>query len=381
MHIPRRSSLFIILFSTVFFSTIIILFIYSYLFMKPEQFTTEITPETKTTLIAGGCFWCVESDIRKLPGIIDATSGYAGGTSENPTYENYAAGGHREVVLITYDPSVRNFADIIIYTIKHMDPTDAGGSFYDRGVQYGPALYYQTNDELEIINKIIYEIDKYGPYSMPLAISVETRPHFWPAEEYHQNYANGLVSKIQYNYYRRASGRDAFIAQHWGEDTGPTLPWHNNNTNTNWQSFSKPNDDELRARLSSEAYRVTQQDKTERADSSPLNKEWRTGIYVDVVSGEPLFSSQDKFDSGTGWPSFTKPIIPTAVTEHTDTKFFMTRTEVRSAIADSHLGHVFTDGPVDQGGLRYCMNGAALRFIPLEDMEKEGYEEFVTKVQ
>jgi peptide methionine sulfoxide reductase msrA/msrB len=346
----------------------------------PERETTGSS--TKKMLVAGGCFWCVESDLEKLAGVIEVVSGYAGGTTENPTYENYSKNGHKEVVEVTYDAEVVSFREIAIYALKHMDPTDGEGSFYDRGVSYGPALYYETDAEKELLDSLIATIDQNGPYEKPLATAVLTRPPFWPAEDYHQNYYKGTLSSLKYQYYRNGSGRDAFITKHWGEDTGPTLPWEKTNQNPmttiNWKDYVKPNKETLKQTMEALAYKVTQEDGTERAGTHPYDKEYGRGIYVDILSGEPLFSSRDKFDSGTGWPSFTAAIKPGAVTEHEDNTFFTTRTEVRSAIADNHLGHVFPDGPRDRGGLRYCMNGVALRFIPEADMVASGYSEYLS---
>ena len=334
--------------------------------------------ETKTMLVAGGCFWCVESDLEKLSGVITAVSGYAGGSTENPTYENYGSGGHREVVEVEYNPMVVSFEEILIYTMKHMDPTDPEGSFGDRGVYYSPAFYYESEAEKEIINNLIKEIDENGPYDKPLAIAVEERPTFYQAEDYHQDYYKGTVSRLKYKYYRAASGRDQFIEQYWGDDTGPDLPWkEDTNNNSAWQDFVKPSDEELRAQLTAIQYKVTQQEGTERAFQNEYHDNKEEGIYVDIVSGEPLFSSTHKFDSGTGWPSFTRPIEYSFVTEHADYKLIIPRTEIRSAIADSHLGHVFNDAPKELGGIRYCMNSASLRFIPKAEMETEGYDSFL----
>lgn len=340
----------------------------------------------ETMLVAGGCFWCVEADLEKLPGVIAAVSGYAEGTSESPTYENYSKYGHREVVEVTYDPQAVSFEEVLIYTIKHMDPTDGEGSFYDRGAAYAPALYYDNEAQAEIIQSLIDEINEQGPYEVPLAIKVLPRPVFWPAEEYHQDYYKGTLSALKYQYYRAASGRDAFIAKHWGDDTGPTLPWREAGAAAAapadaWRTYVKPDKTTLQATMGPLAYKVTQEEGTERAGTSPLDKNYDDGIYVDVLSGEPLFSSKDKYDSGTGWPSFVKPITPEAVTEHDDFSLFSKRTEIRSAIADNHLGHVFTDGPTDRGGLRYCMNGVALRFVPLAQMEAEGYGSLVNQFE
>lgn len=346
--------------------------------------------DIRTMLVAGGCFWCVEADLEKLPGVIEAVSGYAGGTTENPNYDNYGAGGHREVVEVTYDANRVSFEDILIVTMKTTDPTDDNGTFADRGDKYSAAFYYETEAEREIIENLIAEVDANGPYNKPLAIDVEARPTFWRAEDFHQDYYKGTLSALKYKFYRNASGRDDFIEEHWGQNDHSTeLPWRTGATAEDtdgsvssaeagfWEGYQKPADEVVKAALSDVAYRVTQKDGTERAGTSPLDKNYERGIYVDVLSGEPLFSSRDKFDSGTGWPSFTRPITNDAVTEHEDRKLFVVRTEVRSAIADNHLGHVFTDGPSDSTGLRYCMNGVALEFVPEAEMVERGYEDYV----
>lgn len=337
----------------------------------------------QTALVAGGCFWCVEADLEKTPGIISAVSGYAGGSSANPTYQDYGSGGHREVVEVTYDANEISFEGVLIVTLKTTDPTDDSGTFKDRGDKYSAAFYYENQAQLDIINNLIAEVDQNGPYDQPLAIDIEPRPTFWPAEDFHQDYYKGTLTKLKYQFYRNASGRSDFISEHWGTDTSPTLPWRTNqtismnDTTYPWQSYVKPSKEVLQSQLDPLAYRVTQEDGTERAGTSPLDKVWEDGIYVDILSGAPLYSSRDKFDSGTGWPSFVKPITPDAITEHEDRKLFTVRTETRSRYGDNHIGHVFADGPADRGGLRYCMNGAALRFVPKADMVAEGYEDFL----
>lgn len=359
--------------------------------------TTATTPadtpaDVRTMLVAGGCFWCVEADLEKLPGVIEVVSGYGGGTTENPTYDNYGAGGHREVAEVTYDANQLSFEDILIVTLKTTDPTDDDGTFGDRGDKYSAALYYETEEEKQIIESLLREIDENGPYDKSLAVDVEARPIFWKAEDYHQNYYKGTFSQLKYKYYRNASGRDDFIERHWDDPRSPTLPWRETSATAPasqvstgsesvpvfWKNYNKPDDATLKKELDDLAYRVTQKDGTEPAGSHAYDKLWDEGIYVDILSGEPLYSSADKYDSGTGWPSFTKPITPDAVTEHEDrTLFLFTRTEIRSAVADNHLGHVFTDGPADRGGLRYCMNGAALRFVPKEEMKAAGYQDYL----
>lgn len=342
-----------------------------------------LTPDIQTMIVAGGCFWCVEADLEKTNGVIEVVSGYSGGSTENPTYQDYGSGGHREVVEVTYDANQVSFEDILIVTMKTTDPTDDDGTFGDRGDKYSSAFYYETGEQKEIIENLIAEVNEFGPYDKPLAIDVEKRTTFWRAEDRHQDYYKGTLTQIKYNLYRTASGRPAFIERYWGvNDHSPELPWRSDRTTSNnqtymWSNYQKPSEEELKNQLDDVAFKVTQRDGTERAGTSPLDKNWEEGIYVDILSGEPLYSSKDKFDSGTGWPSFVKPIVDGAVAYHEDRKLFSVRTETRSAIADNHLGHVFDDGPADRGGKRYCMNGAALTFIPKEEMEAKGYGDFL----
>jgi peptide methionine sulfoxide reductase msrA/msrB len=352
---------------------------------------TENTNETTATaLFANGCFWCVEHDLEKVPGVLDVVSGYAGGTSENPTYENYHDGGHREVVEVTYNPQVVSYGNLVEHIIKHGDPTDAEGSFYDRGEYYAPAIYYKTAEEKALAEAIIKAVDEMKVFKAPLPLSVLAAAPFWPAEEYHQDYSK--KNPIRYNYYRSGSGRTKYIEGVWGAEVNTftisnslTKPKAMDDkkvqyTSDSWTDFVKPEVAVLRAMLSPLAYEVTQEEGTERAGTSEYDKNYEEGIYVDIVSGEPLFLSRDKYDSGTGWPSFVKPISEEVVTLHEDKRLFSTRTEVRSRYSDSHLGHVFPDGPSDRGGMRYCMNGAALRFIPKAEMEKEGYSYLLSAV-
>jgi peptide methionine sulfoxide reductase msrA/msrB len=345
----------------------------------------------RTAVFGNGCFWCVEHDLAKVDGVIDVVSGYAGGTTENPDYKNYDEGGHREVVLVTYEASQVSYGNLVEHIIKHGDPTDANGSFKDRGAEYAPAIYYETPEEAATARAVIAAVDGAGVFSAPLPLPVLPRVTFYPAEEYHQDYSD--KNPLKYGYYRAASGRTAFITSTWGDDLNrftysriaPTTESANAAVAqfavSSWQGYRLPSEQALRAQLSTQSYAVTREDDTERAGTSPLDKNYEPGIYVDIISGEPVYSSKDKFDSGTGWPSFVKPITEDAVTLHEDNTLFSKRTEVRSRYSDSHLGHVFDDGPDDRGGKRYCMNGAALRFIAKADMKAAGYEYWLQYVE
>lgn len=337
----------------------------------------------KTAIFAGGCFWCVESDFEKISnGLVDVVSGYAGGTNENPTYQDYSDYGHIEVVEVTYDPKVIEYGTLVEYLLRHIDPTDAGGSFNDRGAAYTSAIYYETDEEKKIAEDIIAKIDAEQIFPTKIVTPVIPAQKFWPAEGYHQDYAKN--NSLKYGFFRLASGRDAFVKKSW---KGKEITIYKGNVSSgttagsSWKNFVKPSDEALKEKLSSEQYKVTQDEGTERAFKNEYWDEHRDGIYVDIVSGEPLYSSKDKYDSGTGWPSFTKPISGDYIETKEDRGLFTTRTEVHSKIAQSHLGHVFPDGPADKGGLRHCLNSAALKFLPKEELEAQGYSEFLSLFQ
>jgi peptide methionine sulfoxide reductase msrA/msrB len=323
------------------------------------------TSESIATL-AGGCFWCVESDFEKAPGVIKVISGYAGGQGENPTYETYARMGYIEAVQVYYDPQKITYEQLLNYFWRHIDPTDGGGQFVDRGPQYRSAIFYQDDVQKRIAEKSKLALEKSGRLGKPVVTDLIKLTKFYPAEEYHQNYHT--KNPVRYNYYRYGSGRDKTVKKLWGDDAG--LP------SSGRETFHKPDDATLKEKLSKIQYEVTQKNGTEPPFKNEYDHNKREGIYVDIVSGEPLFSSLDKYNSGTGWPSFTKPLEPGNIVEKEDRGLFTTRTEVRSKMANDHLGHVFPDGPPPTG-LRYCMNSAALRFIPKENLEKEGYGKYV----
>lgn len=335
---------------------------------------------TKTAIFAGGCFWCVEADFEKLQGIIKVTSGYSGGARDNPKYEDYADSGHREVVEITYDPQRTTYKNLVEHIIIYSDPTDIQGSFNDRGVQYAPAIYFENEEERNIAQMVIDEVNAKKIYDKPIMIQLLPRKKFWPAEEYHQDYHK--KNPIRYKIYRTASGREGFIEKYKEKAREKNFHFKNEKplampNDLNFENYRKPADEFLKEELTALQYEVIQKEKTEKPFKNEYNNNKAEGIYVDRISGEPLFSSRDKYDSGTGWPSFTKPIDPKNIVLYEDKKLLFERTEVRSRHGDSHLGHVFDDGPKDKEGKRYCMNSAALFFIPKEEMEMKGYGKYL----
>ena len=290
------------------------------------------------------------------PGILKVVSGYTGGHTENPTYKEVCSEttGHYEAVQITFDPQVFSYEKLLELYWPQIDPTDPGGQFADRGDSYRTAIFYHTDEQKQLAEASKQQLEKSGRFSSPIVTQILPAKPFYEAEEYHQDYYK--KNKFRYSMYRRGSGRDRFIKENW-KDTG--------------------RDEELKKRLTPIQYEVTQNDATEPPFRNEFWNHTEEGIYVDIVSGEPLFSSRDKYDAGCGWPSFTKPINKEEVKENMDVSHNMVRTEVRSKAANSHLGHVFEDGPTEAGGLRYCINSAALRFVPKDKLEEEGYGEYV----
>jgi len=318
---------------------------------QESNVNTPKTLESRQIYFAGGCFWGVEAYFSRIPGVVNTVAGYANGKSEisgtGPNYNEVSTGqtGFTETVLVQYDPNIISLKDLLNHYLDIVDPTSLNKQGNDIGTQYRSGVYYvDENDEIIIKNEIKEEEKR---YRLPIVTEVKKLENFYKAEEYHQKYL----------------------------DKNPGGYCHIDLSKT--QKYKKPRAEDLKKNLTSLQYKVTQQNETEAPFSSEYDKNFDEGIYVDISSGEPLFSSKDKYDAGCGWPSFTKPIDKKMIKEKTDNSLGTRRIEVRSLFGDSHLGHVFDDGPSKEGGKRFCINGAALRFIPLKDLQEKGYGEYL----
>ena len=325
-------------------------------------------PNYREIWLAGGCFWGLEAYLDKLNGVVYTDVGYANGNTENPTYEQVCNSntGHAETVYVQYDPKRIDLATLLTYFFKVVDPTSVNRQGNDRGVQYRSGVYYKDSEDLAVINRVIAL--EQSKYKEKIATEVVPLRNYYVAEAYHQKY----LEKNPNGYCHI----DLTILDKDPMAKNNTLEKESGNA-----IYIKPSSEEIKKKLTVMQYQVTQKDGTE---PPYVNEYWNNhedGLYVDIVTGEPLFSSKDKYDSGTGWPSYTNPITSDAVVKKVDKSLFMDRVEVRSRIGGSHLGHVFDDGPKDRGGLRYCMNSAALRFIPLGKMAAEGYGDFIPLVK
>ena len=323
---------------------------------KEQKMTMESKQEQQIIYLAGGCFWGLEAYMERIQGVTDAVSGYANGKGDTTNYQLLHATDHAETVKVTYDPNKISLDKLLQYYFRVIDPTSINKQGNDRGRQYRTGIYYQNEQDKAVIEAALKTLQ--SKYQEPIQIEVEPLKNYVEAEEYHQDYLKKNPNGYCHIDIKKAD--EPLIDD---------------------KKYPKPSDTELKQKLTALQYDVTQGKHTERSFSNEYWDNFAPGIYVDITTGEPLFSSKDKFESGCGWPSFTKPIAAEVAEYQRDNSFNMTRIEVLSRSGHAHLGHVFDDGPRDKGGLRYCINSASIKFIPLDEMEKQGYGDLIPFVK
>lgn len=323
---------------------------------KEQKMTMESKQEQRIIYLAGGCFWGLEAYMERIQGVTDAVSGYANGKGDTTNYQLLHATDHAETVKVTYDPNKISLDKLLQYYFRVIDPTSINKQGNDRGRQYRTGIYYQNEQDKAVIEAALKTLQ--SKYQEPIQIEVEPLKNYVEAEEYHQDYLKKNPNGYCHIDIKKAD--EPLIDD---------------------KKYPKPSDAELKQKLTALQYDVTQGKHTERSFSNEYWDNFAPGIYVDITTGEPLFSSKDKFESGCGWPSFTKPIAAEVAEYQRDNSFNMTRIEVLSRSGHAHLGHVFDDGPRDKGGLRYCINSASIKFIPLDEMEKQGYGDLIPFVK
>lgn len=315
----------------------------------------------RTIYLAGGCFWGTAHLFSLVSGVVSTVSGYANSVVPDPDYKQVCSGETHaaETVKVDYDDDAVSLGDLIKLYFKSIDPVSVNRQGGDVGTQYRTGIYYTDPRDAELIEAQLATLQR--RYTEPLAIEFMPLVNFYPAEEYHQDYLE------------KNPGGYCHVKRELFREAASMRPGNGR--------YGKDEKRALRERLTPLQWEVTQNGATERPFVNEYDHEFRKGIYVDITDGTPLFLSSDKYDSGCGWPAFSRPIDDSLLSENIDTSYGRVRTEVRSASSDSHLGHVFPDGPADRGGLRYCINSASLRFIPIEQMEAEGYGEFIPQVK